>query len=239
LVLLARKPEPAFQINSKLYQTLLPGKQKSYPSVITFLGNVQKSRILRRLLGGDQNYPMFPHGQTHLWLDPASRPDQPVLIADCELASHTASLSDTTLSSGPGGFTTIRWANPIKHSSRDLTASVCSRILAPLSNILVIFAADFKGQHEVARFIAEMINSYAQHDLLHILKPQLVVVTSSRASRSGKTTPETLVQLIKTLLTKLLTNNDWNQAENLISTCFHSVQMVELSSRLNLQQSTK
>jgi hypothetical protein len=148
------------------------------------LGKTNKLEILHNILRGpDSNYPQEKHGQIHLWLEPHSSRLNPLLFADYELSHYNLSHWHDSLSSGPAAYTPITWAPPGRAMSIELGASICSRVLLPMSNVVCIFASDFGGIPGMARFIAKLIQVFSDHDLSGLFKLRLLVVASSQSTR--------------------------------------------------------
>jgi hypothetical protein len=130
-----------------------------------------------------------------------------------------------SLSSGPAAYTPIKWAPPGRVASVDLGASICSRILLPMSNIVCIFASDFGGISGTARFIAKLIQDFYNHDLSGLFKPRLLVVASSQSTRL---TEAELESRMISIIRDQLCNDEDKDTESLIYGVFHSLRTLIL-----------
>ncbi|KIW00820.1 hypothetical protein, variant [Verruconis gallopava] len=178
-IIVSRKHGPALRINESIYSSFQSSHIRSedalWPSLITLIGRSEKSKVLRELLGGGTDYQIVGHGDVHLFRDEHEKDSKNLnLWADCELFSYTSSQWDVAAPQrGPNAFRTARCTAPGK-GIRDFASQVTARLLAPFSNVLCIFAADFHGIRASGHIIADLIRAHGEHDLAS--KPHVVVV---------------------------------------------------------------
>jgi hypothetical protein len=241
---LYRNPRPLLRVNDLAYEALSPKLLTlDTPSLITFIGRSSKSRILKSILGHESDYSIEPHGQVQIWRDTSTPRARFTVFADCELlhnnASQWNSLNAPSTYYGPKGKSIpIQWATPGGYMNKYVPAGVCSQVLAPISDILVIFAADFQGITGVVRLIVDLIFSSTKHDLLHTFKPRIVIVThdyKQDKKRTSRKKSETQIELdiikrIRALLAYRSFSIDGGTTydDNYIYAHFHSIRAIGL-----------
>jgi len=229
LLTLSRKDGPALQLNTATFRQLFSDHQHAnlYPSIITFIGRKQKSNILRELLGGaESGYPQEYHSQVHLWAAPRKGTTYPVLFADSEIQCYDQSRWNCSApSTGPGAFRKIAWTSAGKIYCKEIAAHIHSKILAPLSHVLVFFADDLDGVRGVAHLLAEQIRANLPHDFADATKPHvLVVVPTNSRSPDILQTDTRLLTLLRTFLgyDEVFADSD---IDHVIYSCFRSIRV--------------
>lgn len=235
---ISRKDGVALRIDTKHFHSLFPESRQPFtdrPSIITVIGKREKATVLRELLGGpDSKYPQEHHGQVHIWLDPCSSANYSTLFVDFELHNHSPAHWQLPASfTGPSAFTKMEWIVPLQHSSKDLGALVCRRVLAPVSNLLCLFAADFHGLRGAAEILAGYIDAHLPDDLSYLTRPRVLVIATTVSKSPDATRIERkLLSLLKQCMRRTQPGEQDVILDATIFSCFHSFQVLPMSQTL-------
>lgn len=170
------------------------------PSIVTMVGRRSKTVILESMLKPQESIAV--HRQIYLRLSrKANGSDPPFLFIDCGIPRArtppytTSKIQERTSSS---------WNLPL---SENIPETLCSRIFAPFSSIIVLFASDLGGQRVVAEWLARQLVSSAPSDL-PIAPLILIVVETKSRTFDEDTAAAKIISLVTRFMSHLSGHNN-------------------------------
>lgn len=142
--------------------------------LVTFVGTTKKSIMLSRILGHSQT--LSPHGQVHLARPRLTDNFISEIYIDCELA---AEITSARPQSPACKFQLIEESDP----TLNIGYTLISNVLAPLSDVICYFAADFHGLSGVCSILAYQAVQAKAHNLPLRALPIALIVVETRASQ--------------------------------------------------------
>lgn len=232
---ISRKDGTALRIDNRPFEFLRSSKIHEAPSIITLIGKREKATILRELLGGpDSCYSHEHHGQIHVWPDPSSTSEHPRTFVDFEIHNHSSSQwTVPTPLSGPGAFTMMKWSTPMPHSIKEIGALICTRVLAPVSNVLCLFTADLNGLRGAAETLASFVDAHLPTDLSYLTRPRVLiaVMTASKSPNVAQLEGK-FFSVLKQSMRKSQPYEQDVILDDQIFRCFHSIRILPIPSNI-------
>lgn len=208
--------------NEICFEALDAISSNSTPTFVTLVGKRSKSSLLDRLLGNGTA--TSPHRDIYLRTSPQlTHNSTPMVVLDCGIASAQPTIPGTVVL--PPSSST-QWSLPI---TRDITASFCSRILAPFTSVFCCFVTDLGGPRATAKWLARQMNATPTHDLGASPRLLLVMETSSDAFDES-----IAVNKAKALLLAAIQNGSKNRDLDYINRHFSSIEVLGIQSRRSI-----
>jgi hypothetical protein len=153
------------RLQSMIDTGVFANPDQQVPSLVTFVGGVEKERILRSIIDSK----VQPMADVHLHIDSStSTKPNPILIADCNVLPPKHSKLGFNKTSCHE-ITTRRLI-----CAPQTRVSILAKLLSPFTNILCIFMSDFENLEDVATFLETWVtankSSVPQHH------PRLIVI---------------------------------------------------------------
>lgn len=148
------------------------------PSMIFFIGAQSKDAALRELFPNNNIRRGNRNGIVNLRLDSSTiSSDLPLLFADGDPRSpiplHIGTTSCHEYLSVP-----LTW----QPQDRGLLQSLYARLMAPFTDVICIFAADFSGLRDVASFLVRWVRSGSPSSLPVTVRPRVIIVVTEEDS---------------------------------------------------------
>ncbi len=149
-----------------------------HPSMIFFIGAQSKDAALRELFPNNNIRRGNRNGIVNLRLDSSTiSSDLPLLFADGDTRSPIPHHIGTT-SCHEHLTVPFTW-QPQDH---DLLLSLYARLMAPFTDVICIFAADFSGLRDVASFLVRWVRLGSPSSLPIAVRPRVIIVVSEEDS---------------------------------------------------------
>lgn len=168
---------------------------QSTPTVVSFVGKHEKSKLLRHLIDTSElSYPLLPHGQVYLWADNATRNSRaPIVFLDCELQnSNSARWKDPILYESPEISRQLSWLPCCDHGT--LVSLFSANVLEPLSSIICYFLEDFGTLKDIAQQIADRLLAPSILDSRSAILPDVLIVAQEPNSNSDPDAAQRLLE---------------------------------------------
>lgn len=180
-----------------------PAPSKQSPQMITCLGGKTKLCAMQHFTSSRGSCGSN-RGEIHLWSDVSTLThDSPMLLADCEMhnLSSIMKLENEKAAEGIVRYP-LTWSREVfqPHDPSSLARLVYSKLLAPFSTVVCVFAQDFGGLASVAEMLVLWLISFSDRpaDMPHGAFPRLFIVVpwSSPAIYDEESSSKAFMQLL-------------------------------------------
>lgn len=200
------------------------------PAFVTLVGKRAKSALLRQLLGGAGNDLLRDsHHQVHVWTDPRTlKEDSPLVLLDCELQHYSSRQWIRPADLGEDVSRQIEWLSPGSRLSNKVGNEFCARVLAPLSNVVCLFASDLGGIKGVAKLLAEHAIGAPPSDLPAAVLPRVIMVIDTNATDFDESIAESKLTRAITEAIKWIEPETEHDVQRDLSSSYHDIRVLGL-----------